>query len=163
MNLTNLLRSNFVFLTFLGFLWSSTEISTSFMIKFGHNERALSLVERACSIRVRSWDKVVTASAKLYYVRPFPRLLSSFFSLIESEIRNRRADRVSRDEILQEKTKWVVRLLKVFTLSKIVSLRSVIKSTAANTRLVHINIVSFSKTKQTKQERRKIWPNWHNC
>ena len=70
---------------------------------------------------------------------------------------------MGRDEILQEKTKWVVRLLKVFTLSKIVSLRSVIKSNAANTRIVYINIVSFSKTKQTKQERQKIWPNWHNC
>ena len=44
--------------------------------------------------------------------------------------------------------KWTVRVLKVFTLSLIASLRKVIKLNKANNRVVHI--VKYSQTNQNK-------------
>ena len=38
------------------------------------------------------------SSAKLYYVRPFPELLSCFFSLIESEISEQASRQVASEE-----------------------------------------------------------------
>ena len=46
----------------------------------------------------KSWAKAVTPSAKLYYVRPFPGLLSSFFSIIESEISEQASRQVATEE-----------------------------------------------------------------
>ena len=37
-------------------------------------------------------------SAKLYYVRPFPRFLSSFFSLIEGEITEQASREVATEK-----------------------------------------------------------------
>ena len=50
--------------------------------------RTLLLVKRACFIRIQNFELSSSchASEKMYYVRPFPGLLSTFFSLIKSEI-----------------------------------------------------------------------------
>ena len=57
------------------------------MINLGRNARCHWLKKRALSeYKAKSWGKAVTPPAKLYYVRPFPGLLCSFFSLIEIEI-----------------------------------------------------------------------------
>ena len=61
----------------------------------------LSFVERACPIRVQSiesWAKAVTPSTKLCYVPPFPGLLSSFFSLIDSEFSEQANRQVATEE-----------------------------------------------------------------
>ena len=56
-------------------------------MKVGYNARYHWLKERVLlQYKTRSWVKAVTLSAKLYYVRPFFKLLSSFFSLIENDI-----------------------------------------------------------------------------
>ena len=62
--------------------------------------RALSLVERACCERARaqSWATAVKPSANLNYVRPFPGLFSSFFSLIESEISEQASRQVTTEQ-----------------------------------------------------------------
>ena len=54
------------------FLWNL------FKIKLGYNARCHWLKERAL-LEYKTWSWAFTLSAKLYYVRPFPRLLSSFF------------------------------------------------------------------------------------
>ena len=48
--------------------------------------------------RAQSWAKAVTPSAKLYYVRPFPGLLFSFFPIIESEISEQASRQVATEE-----------------------------------------------------------------
>ena len=95
------------------------------------------MVERACTIRVENKyleGKAVMSSAKLYFVWPFPGLLSSFFSrnfgTSESANSNRRAKERfvnmpsaiidiiltwAKTKILKEKTKWTLRILKVST------------------------------------------------
>ena len=55
-------------------------------IKFGYN------------VRSHCWAKAVTPSAKLLYVRPFPGLLSSLFSLMESEILEKASRQVTTEE-----------------------------------------------------------------
>ena len=70
-----------------------------FIIKFGYNVRCRWLKERALwEYRVYSWAKAVTPSAKLYYGRPFPRLLFSFFPIIESEISEQASRQVATEE-----------------------------------------------------------------
>ena len=46
-----------------------------------------------------SWTKPVTPSAKLYHVWPFPGLLPSFLSLIESEISEQVSQQVATEEL----------------------------------------------------------------
>ena len=42
--------------------------------------------------------KVVTSSAKLNHIRPFPGLFSRFFSLIESEISEQASRKIATEE-----------------------------------------------------------------
>ena len=105
-----------------------------FIMKVGYNARYHWLKERVLlEYKTRSWVKAVTPSAKLYYVRPFFKLLSSFFSLIENDIfrtsepgsSNRKTKprflnmpnaviyvtiTWTETRILKEKTKWTVRV-----------------------------------------------------
>ena len=70
MDLTTLWLKIFVPRTY--FLWNL------FKIKLGYNARCHWLKERAL-LEYKTWSWAFTPSAKLYYVRPFPRLLSGFF------------------------------------------------------------------------------------
>ena len=72
---------------------------------------SLSFVERACPIRVQSiesWAKAVTPSTKLCYVPPFPGLLSSFFSLTDSEF----SEQASRQVVTEEPKNTLSRVSK---------------------------------------------------
>ena len=90
--------------------------------------------------RAQSWAKAVTPSAKLYYVWSSPGILSAFFFVnwnwnfgtSEPASSNRRTKQRflkrpgaviyviitwAETKILKEKTKWICRVLEVFTLS----------------------------------------------
>ena len=111
--------------------WKITPI-IYIIIKFGYNTYCHWLKERALwDYRAWNWAKAVTPSAKLYYVRPFPGLLSSFsfvnwkwnFGTSEQRFAKMPGAVIyvtvtwAETKILKDKTKWTVRVLKVFTLS----------------------------------------------
>lgn len=78
----------------------------SFGYKFGYNARCHWLKECALSEYI-TWSykaKAVTISANLNYVQPFPGLLSSFLSSIESKISEQGSQRVAT---VKSQTKFV--------------------------------------------------------
>ena len=80
-------------------IWALFDIGFSTLqLKFAYNARCHWL-EGACSIRIQTWSWAVTPSAKLNYVRSFPRLLFSLFSLIESEISKQARRKVGTKEL----------------------------------------------------------------
>ena len=67
-------------------------------MKFGYNAGSLWSEESALS-GYKHGAKAVTPSANLYFVRPFPGLFSSLFSLIESEIPEQARRQLATEEL----------------------------------------------------------------
>ena len=89
------------------------EINPKTSRKVFPHKRALS------EYKTRSWAYTLMPSANFYYTRPLSGLLSSFFSLIEGEIRNKGAGKqqqsmpsaiINVTKILKGETKWTVRV-----------------------------------------------------
>ena len=68
-------------------------------MKVGYNARYHWLKERVLlEYKTRSWVKAVTPSAKLYYVRTFSKLLSSFFSLLKMTFSEQASQEVATEK-----------------------------------------------------------------